>query len=128
VRYKRAIQAYRTVLADAEQYREHPQDAAAIARRAAARAEAHPGPLHRVMEDLGTFLRLLRAWSRGDYRLIPWRSMAMVIAALLYFLSPLDAIPDFIPVIGFVDDAFIITFVMRAIRRDIRDFRDWESV
>jgi uncharacterized membrane protein YkvA (DUF1232 family) len=128
MRYKRAMNAYRTVLTDAEQYREHPENAADIARRAAARAEAHRGPLHRVMEELGTFLRLLRAWSRGEYRLIPWRSMAMVIAAVLYFLSPLDAIPDFIPVIGFVDDAFIITFVMRAIRRDIQDFREWESV
>ena len=128
MKYKRAINAYRTVLADAEQYKEHPENADVIARRAAAKAEAHKGPMHRVLEDLGTFLRLVRAWSKGEYRLIPWRSMAMVIGAVLYFLSPLDAIPDFIPVIGFVDDAFIITFVMRAIRRDVQNFREWESV
>ncbi|MBI2683408.1 MAG: DUF1232 domain-containing protein [Acidobacteriales bacterium] len=128
MKYKRAIHAYKTVLADAEQYREHPEDAGDIARRAAAKAEEHKGPMHRVFEDLATFLRLVRAWSKGEYRLIPWRSMAMVIGAVLYFLSPIDAIPDFIPVIGFVDDAFIITFVMRAIRRDVQDFREWESV
>jgi uncharacterized membrane protein YkvA (DUF1232 family) len=74
-----------------------------------------------------SFLRLLRAWAKGSYRHAPWRSLTLIIAAILYFVSPLDAIPDVIPVLGFADDAFIIAFVMRHVRRDIAAFRSWES-
>jgi uncharacterized membrane protein YkvA (DUF1232 family) len=31
-------------------------------------------------------------------------------------------------VLGFADDAFIIAFVMRHVRRDIAAFRNWESI
>jgi uncharacterized membrane protein YkvA (DUF1232 family) len=73
------------------------------------------------------FLRLIKAWATGDYRQAPWKSMALVIAAILYFVNPFDAIPDFIPFLGYADDALVIGFVMRAIRKDVRAFLEWES-
>ena len=53
--------------------------------------------------------------------------MAWIIAGVIYFVSPIDAIPDFIPVIGFMDDAFVISLVMRGVRKDVENFREWES-
>ena len=126
-KFKRATNIFRTMVDDAEQYREHPAEADALARRAEERAKHHHGPLRRIWDELTTFIRMVHSWSRGQYRKAPWRSMAFVLGALLYFVSPIDAIPDFIPLVGFVDDAFVIALVMRAIRKDVKAFRDWEG-
>jgi len=128
-KFSRAYAIFQALTKDAEEYREDPQRTEALARGAYQRAHAHrKGPIARVWDDLMTFLRLIKAWATGSYREAPWKSIALVIGAVLYFVSPLDAIPDIIPIIGFADDAFIIGFVMRAIRKDVRAFREWESM
>ena len=39
---------------------------------------------------------------------VPWYAKAFIIATVGYALSPVDLIPDFIPVLGFLDDLIII--------------------
>jgi uncharacterized membrane protein YkvA (DUF1232 family) len=72
-----------------------------------------------MFDDLSTLLRLLAAWASGKYTAIPYRSIVLAVAAVLYFVWPLDAIPDFIPVIGYVDDAFVMAFVVKSIKIDL---------
>jgi len=48
------------------------------------------------------------------------------VAALIYFVTPFDLIPDSIPVLGLVDDAAVITCVARANLSVISSFRTWE--
>jgi uncharacterized membrane protein YkvA (DUF1232 family) len=125
----RALKIFRAIVAeDTPKYQTHPEDADALARRALVKAEHHKGPLRRVWDDLVTFFRMIRAWAAGNYKLLPWKSLSLIIGAVIYFLSPVDAIPDFLPGLGFLDDAFIIGWVMRMIRRDVSAFREWESV
>ena len=50
------------------------------------------------------------------------------IAAILYFVNPLDVIPDLLPAFGFLDDAGVLAFVLQSIRKDIDRFLDWERV
>ena len=50
----------------------------------------------------------------------------MVVAAVIYFVSPFDLIPDSIPVLGLVDDASVLTFVARSNLTLITNFRKWE--
>lgn len=38
----------------------------------------------------------------------PWLPKALAVLTVTYALSPIDLIPDFIPVLGFVDDALIL--------------------
>jgi len=38
----------------------------------------------------------------------PWYAKALAIATVAYAVSPIDLIPDFIPVLGFVDDAILL--------------------
>jgi len=127
-KFSRAYSIFYALTRDAEEYRDDPRRAEDLSRHAYDRARQHRrGPIARVWDDLMSFIRLLRAWAKGSYRQAPWKSVALIIGAILYFVSPLDAIPDVIPVLGFADDAFIIAFVMRHVRRDIAAFRDWES-
>jgi uncharacterized membrane protein YkvA (DUF1232 family) len=46
-------------------------------------------------------------------RAIPWSTRLWVYALLAYLASPIDLVPDFIPVIGYADDAVITSFVLR---------------
>ena len=127
-KFSRAYAIFHAFTKDAEEYHNDPRRADDLARTAYHYSHEHrKGPIARVWDDLMTFLRLIKAWAKGTYRQAPWKSIALVIGAVLYFVSPLDAIPDWIPIVGFMDDAFIIGFVMRAIRKDVRAFREWES-
>lgn len=45
--------------------------------------------------------------SAGDRR-VPWHAKAVAGAVAAYALSPIDLIPDFIPVLGYIDDLLIV--------------------
>jgi uncharacterized membrane protein YkvA (DUF1232 family) len=92
---------------------------------ASRKANRKGGPLEAVWEDLHLFLNLLRDWKNGRYKNIPTKSMLLIIAALLYFLNPLDLLPDFIPLGGLIDDATILAFVIRQIHHDLQVYKSW---
>jgi uncharacterized membrane protein YkvA (DUF1232 family) len=79
------------------------------------------------IKKVGTLLRMLRAYINGNYRQIPFKSLLMIIGALIYFLMPLDLIPDFIPVTGLADDISIIFLVFTSINEDINAFLEFEK-
>ena len=89
--------------------------------------EEHRESLGQLRYDLPGLLRLVRAWARGDYRRVPLKSIVMAVGAVLYFVAPLDVIPDFIPVVGYLDDAAVIAYVLRSIRTDVERFEEWEA-
>jgi uncharacterized membrane protein YkvA (DUF1232 family) len=78
-------------------------------------------------ESLQIFFRLLRAQVAGNF-CAPAGSLSMVVAAVIYFVSPFDLIPDSIPVLGLVDDASVLTFVARSNLTLISNFRKWETL
>ena len=49
----------------------------------------------------------------------------LVIAAIIYFVSPIDLIPDMLPG-GFIDDAMVIGFIIAQIKSDLDNFLTWE--
>jgi len=91
----------------------------------AARRRRHA--LAQVWEDLLALTRLINSWARGDYAAVPWRSVVLAVGALLYFLDPFDAVPDQLPLLGYVDDGAVIAFVVNAIRADLARFVRWEA-
>ena len=76
-------------------------------------------------ESLQIFLRLLRAHLAGKFHAPP-DSILMVIAVVIYFVSPFDLIPDSVPVLGLIDDAAVVTCVAKANLTLISSFRTWE--
>ena len=78
-------------------------------------------------EKVRTLLRMLRSYVNGEYRHIPWKSLLMIIGALIYFLMPIDLIPDIIPVAGLADDISIIFLVFGSINEDIEAFLEYEQ-
>ncbi len=64
---------------------------------------------------------------RGAYPHVPWRTAAALAAALAYFVAPLDAVPDFIPVAGLLDDAAVLSLVFGAAEADLRRYCSWRG-
>jgi len=73
------------------------------------------------------FIEMVKEYFQGNYREIPVKTITSIIAALIYLASPVDAIPDFIVVIGFVDDISVIAYVFRALNEDIESFKTWKE-
>jgi uncharacterized membrane protein YkvA (DUF1232 family) len=55
---------------------------------------------------------------------VPWKTTAAIVFALAYFISSVDLIPDAIPVLGFVDDAFVVAEVMVMVGADVARFEE----
>ena len=83
--------------------------------------------LKSVWEDLMAVCRMLKAWSKGDYQAIPWKTIVLSLATIIYFLNPFDMAPDFIPGVGYVDDAVVLGFVLNSIKKELEKFLRWEN-
>ena len=79
-----------------------------------------------VWESMQILFRLLTAAVSGKYHGIPTGTLLGGTAVLLYFMSPIDAIPDFIPIIGLLDDAALLGWFMTSIKDEMDRFGDWE--
>ena len=81
----------------------------------------------RVRDDLNLLLGLCAAWWRGEYRAVGRQALVSVVAALLYFLAPLDMVPDWLPGAGLLDDLAVLAWVMRTWAAELDAYRAWRE-
>lgn len=86
-----------------------------------------PSRIQSLWRDINLMIGLASDYSRGNYTQIPWNVLAAVIGAILYFVSPVDVVPDFIPVVGYVDDALVIKLALEIARPDLESYAEWKS-
>jgi uncharacterized membrane protein YkvA (DUF1232 family) len=81
----------------------------------------------RTLRASGTLLdniRLLFKMVRDRSFHMTWATRAAILGALLYFVIPTDATPDFIPVIGYLDDTVVVSLVIRRLAREIERYKE----
>ncbi|EIT85851.1 hypothetical protein A374_08449 [Fictibacillus macauensis ZFHKF-1] len=83
--------------------------------------------LRELTAQVKGLIRMMKHYRDGSYRNISKKSMLLIVAALLYFVSPIDAVPDFIVGIGLLDDAAVLAFLYKTIKREIEQYREWEE-
>jgi uncharacterized membrane protein YkvA (DUF1232 family) len=126
---KQIVEAVENIKSKAEGYVRDPKKAKKLLEDAVKKAkgfEKNRGPLSEIWIYLTALFRLLKAYIRGEYRDIPWGSIVLVTVGIIYFVSPIDLIPDVLPGIGHIDDAAVIAFVVTQIKADLDNFLAWE--
>lgn len=99
-----------------------------IALRALNKVQGSSPNLQALLGDVAALGRMVAAWARRDYDVVPWRAIAMATGALVYFVNPFDAVPDAILGVGYLDDASVIAFVAGALKSDLDRFVAWENL
>ncbi len=113
----------------AEDYLHDPQKSKRLlddAVRKSKKVSAHKGPLSEMWENLKALFRLMQAYVRREYTKAPWGSVVLITVAIIYFVSPIDLVPDWLPLAGFIDDAAVLAFVLRQVKTDLDKFVEWE--
>ena len=87
--------------------------------------KAYPA-LKSVLKNVRVLYSLFKDTVDGKFKLPP-ASVAMIGGGLLYFILPVDLIPDFIPVIGYLDDLAVLNTIMNSLNKEIRDYRIWKE-
>lgn len=77
---------------------------------------------HEDKEWFSDFAMLLRMLTTEGYSLSP-STWAVIAGALAYVVLPIDVIPDFIPVLGWIDDAFVLGTVIASLKNEVNNFR-----
>lgn len=124
---KRAALTFEQAVIKAEPYLRHKEKLIWLVEKGTRKSTQYYEFLLEPWESLQIFFRLLRAHVAGDFR-APAGSLGMIAAAVIYFVSPFDLIPDSIPVLGLVDDASVLAFVAKSNLTLISKFRKWETL
>ncbi|HGY2301178.1 TPA: YkvA family protein [Pseudomonas putida] len=91
-------------------------------------AVARKGPrIGRLREDVKLLQSLCLAWWRGEYRAISPKALVTIVAGLLYFVSPIDAIPDWLLGVGFLDDIAVLGWVLKTVADELARFKAWRD-
>lgn len=89
--------------------------------------ESKTNKFRQLFEVALTLVRLVRYYISGEYRDIATSTIVSGLAVLLYVLSPIDLVPDFIPVLGFLDDLSLVSWFVGKFQAEIIRFQAWED-
>jgi uncharacterized membrane protein YkvA (DUF1232 family) len=124
----RASAAYRQATSSASAYVRDPERLRKLLEDVAKKTKEAPRePFKETWAYLMAMIRLLRAYYRREYRDVPPQSLVTIIGAIIYFVSPIDFIPDWIPIAGYLDDAFVVGLALKSVKDDLDAFMQWEA-
>lgn len=77
------------------------------------------------LQKIPVIYRMIKAWKSGSYKM-RFIDIFFPALALVYLISPIDIIPDFIPAIGVLDDLAILAFAIPMLLKEVDKFLLWE--
>ncbi|XMB66340.1 DUF1232 domain-containing protein [Mycoplasmatota bacterium zrk1] len=95
--------------------------------KAVAKMASNKNAFKEILETIMLFISLIKDYAKGDYREIPMMKVVLILASLIYALSPLDFIPDSIPGIGSTDDIAILAYVCKKVYNELEDYKIWKE-
>ncbi|WP_420482130.1 YkvA family protein [Brachyspira intermedia] len=82
--------------------------------------------LSKFLDQIQLMVNMIGDYINGNYKDIPWKTIASIAGALIYIILPIDAIPDVMPLVGLLDDAFIIGLCIKCFSTDLEQYKIWK--
>jgi uncharacterized membrane protein YkvA (DUF1232 family) len=79
------------------------------------------------IDKVSELLEMLSEYSKGNFKLNE-AAVGWIVASLAYLILPTDLIPDFLPGIGFTDDAAVFILAFRQLAQELEHFRNWKKL
>jgi uncharacterized membrane protein YkvA (DUF1232 family) len=93
-----------------------------------AKAGALDGERFRALRrQVAEALGCVEDYAAGECPQIPYYTVAVLAAALFYFQSAVDVLPDFLPEIGTMDDAVVMDAAMALVAEGLERYRTWKG-
>ena len=120
--------AYQKAQNRANTYVKDPKKLNDLVEKAVKKAKCNKkGPLEAVWDDLSILMRLLKSYCKGEYRTIPISTLLILVTTVIYFVMPIDLIPDVLIGMGLLDDATLIGITLKSFQADLQKFKAWEE-
>lgn len=91
-------------------------------------SEGDEGLRRKLIDYVKLIIRMITNSINGNYQNLPWQTLVMLVAGLIYFITPIDALPDFIPLAGLLDDATILVWLGKSFQDDLSKYKSWEDL
>jgi uncharacterized membrane protein YkvA (DUF1232 family) len=89
------------------------------------RTRSRPADPRKIWDYLELLFSMLSDSYKGKYP-IPKKTVLVLTLALFYLISPIDIVPDIIPLVGFADDIAVLAFAASLIKDDLEKYRVWK--
>lgn len=89
------------------------------------KAKENQGKIAQFLDELRWLIRMVQAYYKKEYTNVPWKTILFALAAIIYFVNPMDVVPDALPAVGFLDDSVVLGFVVSALKEDLEQFKMW---
>ena len=90
------------------------------------KAEEKAKNLNDYMKDFMLLIDMCKDSINGKYPIDKW-NLSIIIGTIIYVVSPIDAIPDFIPVVGWLDDATIVGYALSKLAQEISNYKAFKE-
>ena len=83
--------------------------------------------LKRSYEDIKLLFAIIKAYKNKEYKELPFTTISLIVFTLLYIFWPFDVVPDFLMIIGQLDDAAMVALCLKAVENDLLKFKEWQD-
>ena len=80
-----------------------------------------------ILDDAVLVVSMIKDYGRGTYKKVPFRIVISFVVVVLYLVFPEDAIPDFIPFVGYVDDLALFEFFIRMFSKELEEYKKFKE-
>lgn len=79
------------------------------------------------LSNIPVLISCVRSYIKKEYTKMPLGSLIAIVASLIYIFTPIDIVPDFLPGVGYLDDAAVITTCLKLVASDLEDYKKWRE-